>query len=140
MKSLKNNKTGLSYILDATMREGHHDMFTFGVGFLRSLSSKQEQAHLIASLRAPYSVMEKAFDEAHPKSRIHRFWSKFSSDLRKAPSLANDVKMLGGNNLPILESAKYVAVIQDAAEDSDDGPERFITLSFFEITFFSNIT
>lgn len=120
-KDIKANKTGLSYDLDVTMREGHHDMKTFGLGFLRSVSSTTEQAHTFASLRAPYSVMEDAFDRIDGNTRAAIFWKPFSNDVRKANLLAADIKSLGGNDLPTPAAARYVAAIQQAAQDVYEG-------------------
>jgi heme oxygenase (biliverdin-producing, ferredoxin) len=117
-KDLKANKTGLSYDLDATMRDGHHDMKTFGLGFLRSVSTTTEQTHTFASLRAPYSVLEDAFDRIDERSRASKFWKPFANDVRKANLLAIDLKSLGGNNIPTPAAARYVASIQRAAEDT----------------------
>ena len=120
-KDLKSNKEGLSYALDSTMRDGDHDMKTFGLGFLRSVSSTEHQAHTMASLRAAYSVLEDALDRAEPNSRAAIFWKQFGDDVRKAARLENDVKSLGGNHLPIPAAAKYVASIQRASEDMIEG-------------------
>ena len=120
-KDLKSNKEGLSWELDVTMREGHHDMKTFGLGFLRSVSSTEHQAHTMASLRAPYSVLEEAFDHMDENSRAGIFWKIFGKDVRKAHLLAADVKSLGGNNIPTPAAARYVASIQRASEDVYNG-------------------
>ena len=120
-KDLKSNKEGLSYALDSTMRDGDHDMKTFGLGFLRSVSSTAHQAHTMASLRAPYSVLEDAFDRAQPNSRAAIFWKHFGNDVRKAALLEHDLKSLGGNDIPTPAAAKYVASIQRASEDMIEG-------------------
>lgn len=122
-KDIKSNKSGLSWELDRTMRDGHHDMKTFGLGFLRSVSSVEQQAHTMASLQPAYAVLEHALDksvESKEETRASKFWKKFSRDVRRATSLANDVVALGGNNLPIPAAARYVAAIQDAAENVDE--------------------
>lgn len=120
-KDLKSNKHGLSYDLDSTMRDGHHDMKTFGLGFLRSVSSTTEQVHTMASLRAPYSVLEDELDRADEKSRVSKFWKGFAKDVRKAKLLAADIESLGGNHVPIPAAAKYVTSIKRAAEDTYQG-------------------
>jgi heme oxygenase len=120
-KDLKSNKHGLSYDLDSTMRDGHHDMKTFGLGFLRSVSSTTEQVHTMASLRAPYSVLEDELDRADEKSRVSKFWKGFAKDVRKAKLLAADIESLGGNHVPIPAAARYVTSIKRAAEDTYQG-------------------
>ena len=82
------------------MRDGDHDMKVFGIGFLRSVSSTTHQAHTMASLRAPYSVLEEALDSLDENTRASIFWKKFGNDVRKAKLLANDVEALGGNDIP----------------------------------------
>lgn len=118
-KDIKANKDKekLSYLLDATMREGHHDMTTFGLGFLRSVSSVSHQAHTFASLKAPYSVLEHALDNLDENSRASIFWKKFSKDVRKTELLTIDLQSLGGNNIPTPAAARYVASIQRASEE-----------------------
>ena len=120
-KDIVSNKTGLSYQLDGTMRDGDHDMKVFGIGFLRSVSSTTHQAHTMASLRAPYSVLEEALDSLDENTRASIFWKKFGNDVRKAKLLANDVEALGGNDIPTPAAAKYVASIQRAAADMTEG-------------------
>ena len=121
MKDIKNNKHGLSYELDATMREGHHDMKLFGLGFLRSVSSQQHQAHTLASLLAPYAVMEAALDRVvdsktnHSNTKLKKFWSLISKDVQKTAALKHDVAFLGNNELELVAAAKYVAAIQKAS-------------------------
>ena len=121
IKDIVSNKTGLSYQLDGTMRDGDHDMNVFGLGFLRSVSSTSHQVHTMASLRAPYSVMEEALDNLDENSRASIFWKQFGNDVRKSKQLTDDVAALGCNDTPLPASAKYVASIQRAAEDMVEG-------------------
>ena len=95
-------------------------MKTFGLGFLRSVSSRQHQAHTLASLLAPYSVMESCLDKAamlqnNTNTKLQRFWCKIKKDVEKSSALREDVAMLGGNHLPLVAAARYVAAVQDAA-------------------------
>lgn len=117
-KDIQNNKHGLSFELDVTMREGHHDMKTFGLGFLRSVSNREHQAHTLASLHAPYAAMEFCLHEIVHKNtntKLRKFWNKISKDVEKSNALKEDVRMLGGNELPLPAADRYVAAIHRAA-------------------------
>lgn len=122
LKDIQSNKHGLSFELDVTMREGHHDMKLFGLGFLRSISTKKHQAHTLASLHAPYAVMEALLDkqvEIGSNIKLKKFWEKIDRDVRKAWVLKHDVASLGGNDLPLTAAARYVSTIQKAATNRD---------------------
>ena len=121
-QQIKANKTGLSWELDSTMRDGHHDMITFGLGFARSVSSIKQQAHTMASLAAPYAVLENAFDDTPMTSRAGKFWHVLGADVRKADALMSDVQNLyGGNSLPTPAAGRYVASIQNASREMIEG-------------------
>ena len=62
METAKNNKVGLSSRLDATMKEGVHDVQAFGLGFLRSCSSLEEYRHFTAQYAHVYTAMESEFE------------------------------------------------------------------------------
>ena len=145
-KEIQNNKHGLSYELDATMREGHHDMKTFGLGFLRSISSIEHQAHTLASLHAPYAAMEGCLYQAvreKKNTKLERFWSKIGQDVEKSDSLKEDVDMLGGNKLPIPSGDRYAAAILKAAENrcqnDDPGSEGDLLLAHIYVRYLADL-
>eukprot|EP00854_Cymbomonas_tetramitiformis_P000352 gene352-657_t len=61
-KESRANKVGLSYALDGSLRSGEHDMKVFGLGFLRTVSTRQEFANITASMYFFYKAMEVEFD------------------------------------------------------------------------------
>lgn len=120
-KKLRNNKSGLSFALDSTMRDGHHDMKLFGLGFLRSISHPVEQAHTLKSLSLAYSALEESLDSIGSHTRAAKFWKIFKGDLRKAQSLKLDIEIFGGFSGPTLAAEKYAAAIYAAAYESHSG-------------------
>lgn len=103
-KELKANKSGLSYELDVTMRDGHHNMNLFVAGFVRAVSSKYDKAHNLESLRKPYQAMENSFDCIDPDTRAFTFWSKIGKFVRKGDDLAAGKLFLNvRDNLSILQ-------------------------------------
>ena len=124
-------------------------MKTFGLGFLRSVSSRQHQAHTLASLLAPYSVMESCLDKAamlqnNTNTKLQRFWCKIKKDVEKSSALREDVAMLGGNHLPLVAAARYVAAVQDAAlnrcNENNPGSEVIWPPSHFLTSFQTNFS
>ena len=84
---LKANKEGLSFELDSTMRDGHHDMKLFVVGFMRAVSNKKEKAHQLESLRKAYQSLEDSFDSIEENTRAYIFWNKIKNAVRKTDAL-----------------------------------------------------
>lgn len=84
---LKANKEGLSFELDSTMRDGHHDMKLFVIGFMRAVSNKKEKAHQLESLRKAYQSLEDSFDSIEEDTRAHIFWNKIKNEVRKKDAL-----------------------------------------------------
>jgi len=125
-KQLQHNKTGLSYELDSTMRDGHHNMQLFVTGFCRSISSPVEQAHTFESLRQAYAALEDALDAAPPTTRAAQFWAQFQGVLRKAPALRADVETLGGFDGPTPAAARYADTIRAAAADTVTGGDLLL--------------
>lgn len=128
-KQLSANKTGLSYELDSTMRDGHHDMVTFGAGFLRSVSSLEEQAHTLESLRLAYLAMETSLDGLDENCRAAVFWKKFGKDLRKADKLEKDVETLSaqigsGCALRTPAAERYAAAILEVSNNAINNDPR----------------
>ena len=144
-KDIENNKLGLSFELDVTMREGHHDMKVFGLGFLWSVSTKQHQAHILASLLAPYSVMEASLYKAMENGsnpKLKRFWKKIGKDVEKAWALKHDVASLGGNDLPLTAAARYVSAIQKAASNryqNDPSSEGDLLLAHMYVRYLADL-
>ena len=85
---LKANKEGLSFELDSTMRDGHHDMKLFVIGFMRAVSDKKEKAHQLESLRKAYQSLEESFDSIDENTRAYIFWSKIKNEVRKTEALS----------------------------------------------------
>ena len=130
METAKNNKTGLSAMLDATMKEGVHDVRAFGLGFLRSCASREEYEHFTRQYYHIYSAMEEEFDATPGPFR--GLWSEAtSSQLRRAPSLLQDLEVVadggaGGSVVgePSSATADYLQAIR-AAACRDDGVRLF---------------
>ena len=83
------NKTGLSRMLDSTLREGH-DMKTFGLGTAASLASVERYARFTAAMYHVYTAMESSLDAAKSPA-VAPFWSSFGGDLRRSDALALDL-------------------------------------------------
>lgn len=122
-KSSVANKSGLSHDLDAVMREGHHDMRAFGRGTLAALASKSNFAKFTAAHYHFYSELERRLDDAArgPKpSPSGVLWRRFSEDLRRAPSLEEDLNNLldttPGDHPTTQATAAYMRLIAAAAE------------------------
>ena len=95
-------------------------MKTFGLGFLRSISSLRHQLHEKASLLVAYAAMEEALDEIAAREsnpKITKFWRTFGPDVRKANALKMDVENLGGCGEEFPAALQYVTVIQNAAKE-----------------------
>ena len=142
-KQLQHNKTGLSYELDSTLRDGHHNMKLFVTGFCRSISSPVEQAHTFESLRQAYAALEDALDAAPSGTRAARFWAQFQGELRKAPALRDDVNMLGGFDAPTPAAARYADAIRAAANDggdpADDGSRGDLLLAHAYVRYLADL-
>ena len=130
METARNNKTGLSAKLDATMKEGVHDVKAFGLGFLRSCASREEYRHFTRQYYHIYAAMEKEFDATTgPFSGV---WSEAtSSQLRRAPSLLRDLEAVAvdgaGDGVvgePSSATVDYLQAIEHAAS-ADDGVRLF---------------
>jgi len=108
------NKRGLSLALDGTLREGAHDMRVFGLGFLRSVASREEYTHFATGMYHYYGAMEARLDaDQHLAGDL---WRRFP-ELRRAPKLAHDLADIGlSTPAPATPAtAAYVAAIDDAA-------------------------
>eukprot|EP00287_Rhodomonas_sp_CCMP768_P003442 CAMPEP_0196730642 /NCGR_PEP_ID=MMETSP1091-20130531/10648_1 /TAXON_ID=302021 /ORGANISM="Rhodomonas sp., Strain CCMP768" /LENGTH=407 /DNA_ID=CAMNT_0042073687 /DNA_START=13 /DNA_END=1235 /DNA_ORIENTATION=- len=125
------NKTGLSKQLDSTMHDGSHDMKAFGLGFLRSLASKQEQAVFNVFLWNVYTTMEESFDAVRKRSdndgaAMKQLWERFGEDLRRKEALREDLEMFGINSedpaatAPSAATLAYLQQIKRAAETGGD--------------------
>ena len=120
------NKTGLSHALDGVMRSGEHDMRVFGTGTLAALASKSAYAKFAAAHYHFYAELERALDDAAAAGTPSgRLWSKFADELRRAPSLENDLVHLLGTSPsahpPTPAVANYVRRIAEAADKEIEG-------------------
>jgi len=125
------NKRGLSLLLDGTLKSGHN-MRVFGLGTAASLSSRERYGRFTGSMHAVYSAMEDALDacEAAPVKTV---WARFGDDLRRAPSLAVDLREVNieplapGEPSASKATRAYVSKIQEAlACDNQSGGARLL--------------
>lgn len=117
------NKRGLSLKLDGTLREGAHDMRVFGLGFLRSLSSRKEYEHFTVSFYHIYAAMEDAFIK-NGDGPAGRVWSQFP-DLARTEPLLEDLRNVGLGNDPPPPSpatAAYISSIKAAHLRNNGAP------------------
>jgi len=122
------NKTGLSRMLDSTLREGH-DMKTFGLGTAASLASVERYARFTAAMYHVYTAMESSLDAAKSPA-VAPFWSSFGGDLRRSDALAldlADVAASSSSHPPTPATRDYMRAIEAAgAKDEEDGGGRLI--------------
>uniref|UniRef100_A0A7S0SNZ9 Uncharacterized protein n=1 Tax=Mantoniella antarctica TaxID=81844 RepID=A0A7S0SNZ9_9CHLO len=117
------NKIGLAHALDGVMRSGAHDMKVFGNGTLAALASKKAYAKFAAAHYHFYGELERCLDDAaagpHP-TPSGALWAKFSTELRRAPALADDLRDLLGTtpeaHPPTPAVAAYMTRIGEAAK------------------------
>eukprot|EP00960_Hanusia_phi_P077306 768675-Hanusia_phi.AAC.1 len=94
------NKRGLSRKLDLLLREGVHDMKVFGLGFLKSVASKDDYIHFTSSSFHFYREMEQQLDrKAEEGAIVGRLWSGFP-ELRRAQRLEEDLRTAGEHRDP----------------------------------------
>ncbi|EKX38939.1 hypothetical protein GUITHDRAFT_76813 [Guillardia theta CCMP2712] len=116
------NKRGLSRKLDLLLREGVHDMKVFGLGFLRSIASKDEYVHFTSCSFHFYREMERELDrKAEEGAVVGRLWRKFP-ELRRAERLREDLRNVGASSDPTLvpmspATTAYCASIRRAGEE-----------------------
>merc|ERR1719247_1598857 len=79
LKGSQANKTGLSLMLDGTLKAGH-DMKTFGLGTAASLSSIERYARFTAAMHHVYGTMERALDGSTSPATAP-LWKRFGSNL-----------------------------------------------------------
>ena len=111
------NKEGLSRMLDQTLKEGAHDMVTFGLGFFKSVASKEEYIHFTSQAFHFYREMENHLDEN--AGRVgENLWSQFPH-LRRAAKLRSDLMFIsnGTDNIrpPSPATTSYCNDIAKAA-------------------------
>ena len=118
------NKHGLSALLDGTLK-GNHDMKSFGLGFVRSCSSREAYAKFTTSHYHFYSAMEQAFDAQPEGSAMHGVWAAVP-ELHGAPAkLEVDLAEVGVDAASTAASPAAAAYVQavEAASNSNDGVE-----------------
>ena len=120
------NKTGLSLLLDQTLKSGH-DMKTFGLGTAASLSSVDRYARFTSGMLRVYGTMERSLD-ASSSPATRPLWTRFGESLRRAPSLELDLADVATQELPVTPATQaYCAAIEAAAAaDEADGGGRMI--------------
>jgi len=128
------NKTGLSLLLDGTLKQGH-DMKTFGLGTAASLANISRYARFTAAMRHVYGAMEESLDQCTSPA-VAPLWSTYGTALRRAPALSLDLAdvalPLAGQELddlypPTAATRRYVDAIATAgAKDNADGGGRLI--------------
>lgn len=141
-KQSKANKEGLSFALDATLRDGSHDMRVFGLGFLRSLASPAAYGHFSSSMYFGYKAMEDEFDnivksddQTNP-SAMAVVWKAFP-ELRRTPGLEKDLIQMGLQPDQLTMSPAtldYVNSIKHAGADKKD-----LLLGHFYCRYFADL-
>jgi len=126
LQTSRANKTGLSLLLDQTLKSGH-DMKTFGLGTAASLSSVERYARFTSAMRQVYGTMERSLDASASPATLP-LWQRFGDSLRREPSLALDLADVTSHELPITPATRaYCAAIEAAAAADDaDGGGRMI--------------
>lgn len=122
------NKTGLSLLLDGTLKSGH-DMKTFGLGTAAALSSIERYSRFTAAMHHIYGTMERSLDTSTSPA-ITPVWDTFGGSLRRAPALALDLADVSTDQCshpPSPATAAYCEAIRAAAaKDDADGGGRLI--------------
>ena len=120
------NKTGLSLLLDQTLKSGH-DMKTFGLGTAASLSSVERYARFTSAMCQVYGTMERSLDESASPVTL-TLWKRFGGALRREPSLGLDLADVASSPLQVTPATQaYCAAIEEAAAaDNSDGGGRMI--------------
>lgn len=152
-KESRANKVGLSHALDGSLRSGEHDMKVFGLGFLRTVSTRQEFAKITASMYFFYKAMETEFDalvaseastcsQGNSKSfvlggaSVSRVWRTFP-ELRRAPRLQQDYEGLGldiDSAIASPATLRYVHRIHEVAKQ-----EPALLLGHFYCRYFADL-
>jgi heme oxygenase len=118
LQGSKANKKGLSKMLDATLREGSHDMLTFGLGYFKSVASKASYVRFTTAHYHFYDEMEKRLDQ--DTGVAGRFWSEFP-ELRRAEKLKADLQFITASDViapPSPATSAYCTDIAKAANEA----------------------
>ena len=126
LQTSRANKTGLSLLLDQTLKSGH-DMKTFGLGTAASLSSVDRYARFTSGMVQVYGTMERSLD-ASSSPATQPLWKRFGDALRREPSLVLDLADVATTEHPVTPATlAYCAAIEAAAAADDaDGGGRMI--------------
>lgn len=90
LKTATANKTSLSKALDGTLKRGH-DMKTFGLGTLASMSDRERYARFTGSMYAVYQAMETELDASVSVSKpVATVWKPYGDILRRSERLEKD--------------------------------------------------
>ena len=135
-KSSKANKRGFAKALDGTLRDGSHNMKTFGIGFLRSVAGVEAYGHFATALYHVYKAMEDNLDAQPQETGISRVWQG-APELRRAEALGKDLAYLGLDpTLSALSPAtqEYVDSIHNAAKE-----DSALLLGHFYCRYFADL-
>ena len=129
------NKRGLSLALDSTLKEGSHNMAVFGLGFLRSVASREAYTHYATCHFAFYNALEWSLDQ--DKGPAGQVWAQFP-ELRRAEKLWLDLEEAGVTNapLPISDATKAYCDSIARAANEDDGARL---LGHFYVRYFADL-
>jgi len=106
-------------MLDGTLREGAHDMRVFGLGFLRSVATKDDYVHFTTGMYHYYGAMEERFGKSDRSSLAGKVWQQFP-ELPRQDKIQHDLKIVGAWKEGLAMSAateNYVNSIHTAADE-----------------------
>jgi len=126
IKNISANKSGLSRMLDQTLRTSH-DMKVFGLGTAASMANRERYTRFTNSMLAVYTVMEHSFDTCDSPA-VSLVWGRWGDGLRRKEALASDLAEVCSQAPPLSpETRAYCAAIeQAAAADTGDNGARLL--------------
>ena len=122
-------------------------MRVFGTGTLAALVSRASLAKFLAAHHHFYAELETRLDDAARGSDptpSGALWRRFSAELRRAPSLADDVSVLLDDSVsehaPTPAVAAYVGGIARAAERESSSPDAPpLLIAHFYVRYFADL-
>ena len=131
----------------APCETGAGDMRVFGTGTLAALVSRASLAKFLAAHHHFYAELETRLDDAARGSDptpSGALWRRFSAELRRAPSLADDVSVLLDDSVsehaPTPAVAAYVGGIARAAERESSSPDAPpLLIAHFYVRYFADL-
>lgn len=94
------NKKGLSLLLDQTLKKSHK-MSVFGIGFMNSLSCKNNYISFVTSHYHIYNEMENQLDKSNLK-----IWNNYGNDLNRTKLIIHDLNAIGVTNIESLTKSE----------------------------------